>query len=390
MSGTRVHLGFLPLVDAAPLIIASELGFDQDMGVDIALQKMPNWSALRETLALGEVDAAHMLAPVPIAAALGLGAVSFEFEVLSVLNLNGNVIGVSQELAAKMPAERSFTDALAVGQDLMTASEGRLRIGVPFAFSMHRELTEYWLARVPGFGMDKISFQTIPPILVPEAMAAGEIDAFCVGEPWASRSVERAGTELILPTSAIWQAAPEKVLAVRKGWAEDHAPIASAILQAVIMASRYIALAENMDTVSEILSRRHYLNISSRVIDRILTGNLMVNAALDVKRAPGFLEFYDRAATFPWRSSAKWIGYQLAKRNGLEPNVSMQKAGAVFRSDLYREFLKDTAIDMPSASEKVEGSLTEKTGVGSARGTILLGPDRFFDGSVFDPDIEYK
>lgn len=222
MNATSLTLGFVPLVDAAPLLVAQALGFAGEEGLDLTLVPAPSWSSLRDMLSSGQVVAAQMLAPVPIATAMGLGGAATQLEALMVLNLNGNTVGVSRDLAARMRAGGfafDFADARAAGLALLGAGPG-LRVGVPFAFSMHRELIHYWLGSLGLPLPTGLEICTVPPPRMAEALAAGEIDAFCVGEPRGSVAVETGAGELILPGSAIWAAAPEKVLAARAGWAE--------------------------------------------------------------------------------------------------------------------------------------------------------------------------
>jgi two-component system, oxyanion-binding sensor len=181
-----LRLGFVPLVDAAPLILAEAMGFAEEEGLRLELETAPSWSALRDRLAQGAVVAAHMLAPVPVALALGLGGPA-RFEALSVLNLNGNVVGVSAALADRMPAhDLSLVDARAAGMAVLDAAGPVLRIGVPFAFSMHAELVRYWLEGLGRPMPPGLEIVTVPPPLMPDALAAGEIDAFAVGEPRGS------------------------------------------------------------------------------------------------------------------------------------------------------------------------------------------------------------
>lgn len=218
MSLVPLRLGHLPLVDAAPLIIADALGFARAEGLALELRPAPSWSALRDMLALGAVDAAQMLAPVPVAAALGLGASQARFDALQLLNANGNVIGVSAALAKRMTTAGygfDFADARGAGAALLAALGQELRIGVPFPFSMHSELVQYWLENL-GLPLPVTpEIRTVPPPLMADALAAGEIDAFAVGEPWGSQAVARGVGELLLPGAAIWAFAPEKVLATR-------------------------------------------------------------------------------------------------------------------------------------------------------------------------------
>ena len=200
-----LRLGYVPLLDAAPVIIAEALGFAEEEGLTLDLHTAPSWAALRDMLAVGQVDAAQMLAPVPVAMALGLGRGPVRFEALCVLNLNGNVIGISNALAAMMASAGysfDFGDAAAAGRALLAAAPN-LRIGVPYTFSMHRELLQYWLA-ASGASAAQLDIRTVPPPRMAEALQAGEIDLFCVGEPWGSVAVENGSGTLLLPTSALW------------------------------------------------------------------------------------------------------------------------------------------------------------------------------------------
>ncbi|MCU0827755.1 MAG: ABC transporter substrate-binding protein [Tabrizicola sp.] len=382
-----LRVGFLPLVDAAPLVLAEAMGFDREEGLALDLVGAPSWSALRDMLAHGEVTAAHMLAPVPIAQALGLGGPG-RFEVLSVLNLNGNVIGVSTALAQRMSDhDFGFHDARAAGFALVRAAGPELRIGVPFAFSLHRELVQYWLERL---GVDlpvHLKIVTVPPPLMPDALAADEVDAFCVGEPRGSVAVDRGAGVLLLPTCAIWASAPEKVLAVRAGWAEAEPELAGRLIRAVWRAGRWLGQSGNLSVASEILAAQGRLAVPAEIIERSLTGRICISPDGTERHVPGFIQFHDGAAAFPWRSQAAWIGVRLAERHGLDPAMASQRAASVFRSDLYRLHLTPAGADLPAASAKLEGSLAVPTPVASSRGKLILSPDRFYDAQVFDPAL---
>ncbi|MGP3698533.1 ABC transporter substrate-binding protein [Rhodobacter sp. NSM] len=387
MKLSTITAGFIPLLDAAPLIVARELGFAEEEGLDLRLEDAPSWSALRDRLVFGQIEAAHMLAPVPVAMALGLGGVSLGVDALQVLSVGGSVIGVSPVLATRMREtghDFDFADAVAAGQALARATEGRLRIGVPFPFSMHTELLWYWLDSVGMPRLSALDIRTVPPPLMAEAMAAGEIDAFCVGEPWGSIAVETGAGELLLPTSAIWSFAPEKVLAVRHDWAEADADLTGRLMRAVWRAGRWLGEPANIGTASEIVARPGRVDVAPEVLERAMRRRLVISPRGDERDAPQFQEFFAGSATFPWRSQSAWIGTRLALRHGLDPAEAARRARAVFRSDLYRRHLGPALADMPGFSEKVEGGLAGHFSPETGR-TILL-PNRFFDGAIFDPD----
>ncbi|MEO1459550.1 MAG: CmpA/NrtA family ABC transporter substrate-binding protein [Pseudomonadota bacterium] len=194
MSLDTLDIGFIPLVDCAPIVIAREIGFAGEEGLEIVPSREPSWSALRDKLALGRLHAAHMLSPVPVAMSMGLGGLPTPIDALMVLSVNGNVVGISRELAERMRDQGVSNDimaASAIGRCLIAAAPRPLKVGVPFPFSMHAELLYYWLGALGLQAPQQLTVRTVPPPLMADAMAAGEIDAFCVGEPWGSVAVER-------------------------------------------------------------------------------------------------------------------------------------------------------------------------------------------------------
>ena len=343
---TKLSLGYIPLTDAAPLIAAHEIGFAAEEGLSLTLRPAPSWSALRDMLRAGQVAAAHMLSPVPVAAALGLGGTGAPLSAVSVLSVNGNVIGVSAALATRMQAAGCgfpFSDAAAAGRAVFDAATGPLRLGVPFPFSMHMELITYWLA-----ALGRISIRTVPPPLMGAALRDGKIDAFCVGEPWGSAAVESGLGTLILPGSAIWALAPEKVLAMHTPWAEDNPDTAARLIRALWRAGRWLAKPGSRTLAAELLSRPGYLNLAPEIIDRALNGRLVISAGGAERQVPGFLEFHGDAAALPRPAHAEWIGARLAARYGLDAAQAARRARTVFRSDIFRTALEGTSAILPA------------------------------------------
>ncbi|MGR3745015.1 MAG: ABC transporter substrate-binding protein [Pseudooceanicola nanhaiensis] len=382
-----LSVGFVPLVDAAPLIVAHEMGFAGEEGLALDLVKAPSWSSLRDMLAFGRVDAAHMLSPVPVAMALGIGGVASPISALMVLSMNGTVIGVSTALDQRLRAAGhgfAFDNAQDAGAALVQVADRRLTIGVPFPFSMHAELLFFWLSAVGLPAPQGVDIRTVPPPLMADALAAGEIDAFCVGEPWGSKTVENGSGSLLLPGRAIWTAAPEKVLAVRTDWAEAERDLTGRLMRAVWRAARWLAEPGAGVTAAEVLSRAPYLDLASDIIDRALTGRMVISARGEVRVTPGFMEFHGGVANFPWKSQAAWIASQMAGRLGLEREAAVATARDVFRTDLYRAHLRDTGAQLPAASEKTEGGIAPETPAASESRQLILGENRFFDGRIFD------
>lgn len=380
----RIDCGFIPLIDAAPLIVAVEIGFAAEEGIEIVLHREMSWASLRDRLIWGRYHAAHMLAPVIVAQSAGLGAGEEPFDALMLLSVNGEVIGVRPDLAAAMRAETlPFGDAAATGRALIAAAGPRLRVGVPFHLSMHAELVAYWMEALGAGSL--IELATVPPPRMAAAMAAGEVDAFCVGEPWGSVAVETGAAELILAGPSIWRFAPEKALAMPRRRVEADPATAAALMRAVWRAAQWAADPANAGTLAELLSRREYLDLPSEILERPLAGRLVVNARGGERRAERCVEFFAGAANFPWRSQGLWIADAIARRTGADRRRLRAAARASFRTDLFRDVLGPIGADLPGASEKLEGSLANRAAVASTKGKLLLGPDSFFDGRVFDP-----
>ena len=378
----RVDIGYVPLVDAAPVLIAHEMGFDRDEGLDVLPLPQPSWAALRDLLMLGHLDAAHMLAPLPVALRLGLGGAEAAIDVLVVLSLNGDTVVAGHAAAARMRAAGWEGFGGGAGETAaalaVAGAEGASpRFGVPFPISTHTLLLAYLNERT---GLPPPMLVSVPPSRMVEALETGAVDAFCVGEPWGSAAVEAGAGEIVLPGRDIWQAAPEKVLAVRAG---SDAGLAAALIRAAARAGRWLADPANLGLAGEILADRAP-GLPPDIADRALAGRLVPQPGGAVVHVPGFVRLGGQAMHFPWRSQGAWIGDRLARAHRGDPTDWARTGASVFRSDLHRAALAGTGFDLPGASAKVEGALDRAEPVASAGGRLTLGPDRFFDGAVFD------
>lgn len=387
MNGAQVRCGYLPLVDCAPLVIAKELSFAAQEGLDLCLLKQPSWSSLRDMLAFGQIEFAHILSPMPIAMSLELGSIGSRIDALMVLSINGTVIGVSEDLDQAMQVNgwrNAFDDPETTLRALFGATSKKLRIGVPFPFSMHRILLDMWLSQSPDYSPDRIEIVTIPPPQMADAVKDGTLDMFCVGEPWGSVAVQQSNATLVLPGSSIWEFAPEKVLGARHSWAEDNRDICHAMIRATYKANIWLGEPKNAPLAVEILARSQHLDLPDHMIEPALSHQISMRQGHTSIRSANFIEFHKGAANFPWRSQAAVIGDALARWHVLEPGKTRDTARACFRTDLFRDALSPIGADLPGASEKAEGALKVPTAVASTKGEMILGPDRFFNGAVFD------
>lgn len=382
----RLRLGYVPLTDAAPMIVAHELGFASEEGLALDLHRISAWAQSRDLLGAGVIDAAHMLAPLPIAQAVGLGPDLPAMDLVMFLSQGGEAIAIGTDLAARMRAAGhgfDFADARRAGEVLRDVAGPALRVGVPFRFSTQSELVFHWL-EASGFA-GEVEVVTVPPPMMAEAMAAGEIDACCVGEPWASFAVERDVGALLLPGTAIWAAPPEKGLVLRRAFTEDRAELTGRLMRALWRAGQWLDETDNRGTAAEILSRKDYLNLPSELTERGLVGRLMVTPSGEMRDCPDFISFNRGAATFPWKSLAALFAERIIRRHGLDPEPAMRAAMGCYRTDLYRQHLRPAGAPLPGASMRVEGMIDSPRRVAAERGQMILGADAFFDGRVYEP-----
>ena len=389
---TSLRIAFLPLDDAAVLAVARERGFAEDEGLALDLVRTTSWATLRDRLVFGQVQAAHMLAPLAIAVTLGLSQQPAALAAPYKLNVNGNMLVMACDFAAALepdPVGR-LSDPLGTAHDFAAAIglwKRKPVIGVVHRFSSHAIMLRYWLASA-GVDPDRdVVMRVLPPSLTVEAMRAGEIDGFIAGEPWGSAAVDAGLAEVVAIGERIWQRGVEKVLAFREEWLDDHSDTVDALLRALARAAMWCDDPANHADLAQLLSQARYVDQPADLIVRALSGQIVARADEAPIANPDFMLFAREATPFPWRSQALWIYSQLVRWGMVEHSAAQAaKAGGVFRPDIFRRALEHSDVAMPGASMKLEGAVNLPLPVGSRRGELTLGPDRFFDGRVFDPD----
>lgn len=390
---TTFRIGFLPLVDAALPILAHEQGFAAAEGVKIELVRDMTWATVLDRLLYGHTDAAHLVAPLAIATTLGRGRPAVPLAVPFVLGLNGNAVTLSTALAAACGLGDELGDPHKLGASLKEvaaarlAAGKRLRFGVVHRYSSHNYMLRYWLAGVgirPDVDVEVVV--TSPPFAA-DALAAGEVDGICVGEPWNSIAVELGVGRIALVTAQIWRRGVEKVLATRRETSEQRSEELAALLRALHAAAARFVEPDTAAENAAILARSEYCNAPVDVIMRAITDQIRVVPGAEPLHLPDFMFQYREAANFPWRSQAAWL-YSQMTRWDRTPFSAVESAAAqdVFRPDIYRAALAEAGATLPGASSKLEGAVTDALGVGAAQGRLVLGSDTFFDGRSFDPD----
>lgn len=391
-----IRAGFIPLLDAAILILARIKGFAEEEGIDLVLVQESSWANIRDRVALGHFDVAHMLAPMPIAASLGLTPFGGAVITPMCLGLGGNAITVSNAVwygmsmagADNSGDPRIMGDALrAVVEDRKRKGLARLTFAVVHPFSSHNYYLRYWLAACGIDPRTDVTLTVVPPPYMADALAGGHIDGYCVGEPWNSASVVAGVGHIVTTTSAIWKSSPEKVLGARADWAEKNPEALAALLRAMHRASLWCDSPKNAPELVELLSSSRYLDVAPSAMLAGVTGRIALGDG-QPQPVPDFRYFAKRAATFPWISHGLWFFSQMVRWGQIDLTpATLEVARRSIRPDLYRKALGPLGVALPNASAKIEGTLTMETPVATANGRLFLGPDGFFDGKVFDPDL---
>jgi NitT/TauT family transport system ATP-binding protein len=394
MATTDITAAFLPLTDSAIFVAARECGFAEEEGIALSLLRETSWANIRDRMAIGQFEAAHMLAPMPIAFALGLTPLALHVVVPMAMGLGGNAVTVSAALFGAMQQVAPFSppDPAAAGCALKAVVDRRkadgeppLQFGVVHAHSGHNFELRYWLAASGIVPDEDIEIVVVPPPFMPDALASGQIDGFCVGEPWNSVAVSTGAGRIATVKSAIWKSSPEKVLGVRADWAMRNGDVLSRLVRGLYRAAEWCGNPDNCGALSHILARPEYIGQPAALIARALEGTVVDSLPAGDKAR--FFEPFAHAATFPWQSHALWFYSQMVRWGQVKhTSAHAESARRCYRPDLYRAALQPLGVPIPAANAKVEGALTETEPVGATSGALLLGPDGFFDGRIFDPD----
>ncbi|OLP45695.1 CmpA/NrtA family ABC transporter substrate-binding protein [Rhizobium oryziradicis] len=380
----EVTLGFMPFVDSAALIIASEKGFAADEGLRLRLVRETSWANIRDRVAVGQFDGAPMPAPLPLAANLGLYPVSPALLVAMTLNLAGGAVTVSQALFdmlkhAQPNLDPSSLDPIAAGQALKAvvryrqASLKPLRFAIGFDHSSQGYQLRYWLnacGLVVGRDVDLVA---LPSPLMADALSEGAIDGFCAAEPWNSLAVSK-GVGRILTTSAeIWRNGPDKVLGLSKKWAQDNDLALDALLRALHRSAQWCGNRDNIEELAGILAAPRHLGVEGHLMLPALTGEVTIAPGLSQKRE-GFLVLERKTGGFPRQSQALWFYSQMVRAGHVVHSAENRNTVVqTYRPDLYRRALKPIFAPMPATDDMRQAM-------------ALSGSDGFFDGAIFDPD----
>jgi NitT/TauT family transport system ATP-binding protein len=346
-----LRIGFIPLVDAAALIVAVDKGFAAAEGLDVALVREVSWSNVRDKLNIGLFDAAHLLAPVAIASSLGIGHVKVPIVAPFNLAVNGNAITVSPalhaDLMANLEGDRFDPMATALALSRVVAKRRKdgaepLTFGMTFPFSTHNYQLRFWMAAGGVDPDEDVRLVVLPPPYMVDSIANGHVDAFCVGAPWNSIAVDLGIGHILHFVSDILVRAAEKVLAVRQSWAEKHPETLAALLRACSRAADFIE--GNRAEAAHILAQPDHIGVDAEVIQRTLDGRLKISPDGTFRESSRYLLVGREGAARPEPVQAAWLYAQMV-RWGQTPlsAEALKTAMGVFRPDIYDAALGTTA-----------------------------------------------
>lgn len=386
---TKLTIGFIALTDCAPIVIAEEKGFFDKYGLDVHVVKEGGgWPGIQQKVISGEYDFSHALAGMPIAATLGINGNANLQAVLS-LDFNGNGITFGNKIIEEMKKygmdeKKRPLDSTSLKKyiDAKHAAEGGsykpLSFGMVHPVSTHNYELRYWMAS-SGIRPDTdATIKPFPPPTMPSNLIAGNIEGYCVGEPWNERIVlEKKGSTLVTNYD-IWNNNPEKVLQTRADFITKNPETTKAVMKAVIEAQMWLdASWEHRKEAAKILSKKMYVNAPVKVLEKSMTGTFQYLKGEKSEANPMFNVFANYYAAYPFYSHGMWFITQMYRWGQIDHAVDMKKViESVYRPDLFAEVATEVGYTLPPSPWKKDG--VDKYNM-------------FMDGKVYDPNqaVEY-
>jgi nitrate/nitrite transport system substrate-binding protein len=340
---TEVKIGFIPLTDCASIVMASVLGLDQKYGVKIIPSKESSWASVRDKVMSGENDFTHMLYGQAYGVHLGVGGAKKDMAVLMTLNQNGQAITLSKKLA-----DKGAVDGPSLAK-LMASDKREYTFAQTFPTGTHAMWLYYWLATHGINPISEAKVITVPPPQMVANMRVGNMDGYCVGEPWNHRAIIDGIGITAQTTQDIWKDHPEKVLATTGDFAKKNPNTCRAVTAAILEAGRWIdAGLQNKNKMAETIADKSYVNTSVDAINQRILGRYQ-NGMGKTWDDPNYMKFYnDGAVSFPYLSDGMWFLTQ-HKRWGLlkEHPDYLAVAKQINQIDIYKQAATATKTAVP-------------------------------------------
>jgi nitrate/nitrite transport system substrate-binding protein len=341
----EVRIGFIPLTDCSSVVMAAVQKFDEKYGIKIIPSKEASWAAVRDKLVNGELDAAHVLYGLVYGVHLGIGGPKKDMNILMTLNHNGQAITLANKLK-----ELGAVDGPSL-KKLIAAKPGEYTFAQTFPTGTHAMWLYYWLAAHDINPMKDVKVITVPPPQMVANMRVGNMDGYCVGEPWGNRAIMDKIGFTGVTTQDIWQDHPEKVLGTTAEFVEKNPNTARAMTAAIIDAGRWIdASKSNARTTAETVAQKSYVNTDMDVILERMLGRYS-NGLGKTWDDPNYMKFYnDGAVTFPYLSDGMWFLTQHRRWGLLTSDVDyLAVAKQINRIDIYKQAATAAGAQLPKS-----------------------------------------
>lgn len=357
-----VRLGFIPLTDCSPIVMAKELGLFKKYGVEVVVTKESSWANVRDKILTGELDGAHCLYSMPFSVYTGVGGkAGSEMKIAMMLNVNGQAITLSKDFCGKVGFKQMNKVTPVVAAKLKAEKE------VTFAMTFPGGTHDLWLRNwmsLAGLNQKAVKIITIPPPQMVANMKVGNMDGFCVGEPWGGVAVKQGVGFTQVASQDIWKDHPEKALVVNKDFSAKRKADLVKVMKAVMEACKWLDVPANRKKAAAIIGKAPYVNAPADVIEARLMGdyNLGCNLGVEVYDNDYMLFHKGGMVNFPRKSHAIWAMAQFVRFGYLKeaPNYAAI-ADKLILDDLYKEVAASMKIKVPNDDMKPFALTIDKT-----------------------------
>ncbi len=339
----ELKVGFIPLTDCASVVMASVLEFDKKYGISIVPSKEASWASVRDKLVNGELDAAHVLYGLVYGVHNGIGGARKDMAILMNLNHNGQAITLSRKLYEKGVKDGTSLKAL------IARDKREYAFAQTFPTGTHAMWLYYWLAASGIHPFNDVKAIVVPPPQMVANMRVGNMDGFCVGEPWNNRAIVDGIGFTAITTQEIWKDHPEKTLGTTAEFVHKHPNSARALAAAVLEAGRWIdASLSNRQKTATTIAEKSYVNTDREVILARMLGRYDNGIGRTWDDANCMKFFNDGYVSFPYLSDAMWFMSQHRRWGLLKEDIDyLAAAKAVNRIDVYREAAAAAKVSLP-------------------------------------------
>ncbi len=357
-----VKLGFIPLTDCSPLVMAKELGLFKKYGVEVVLTKETSWANVRDKILTGELDGAHCLYSMPFSVYTGVGGKEGSLmKIAMMLNVNGQAITLSKDFCGKVGFKQMNKVTPVVSAKLKAEKE------VTFAMTFPGGTHDLWLRNwmsLAGLNQKAVKIITIPPPQMVANMKVGNMDGYCVGEPWGGVAAKQGIGFTQIATQDIWKDHPEKALVINNEFSTKHKADLVKVMKAVMEACKWLDSPANRKKAAAIIGKAPYVNAPAEVIENRLMGNYDLGCSLGTEIYDNDYMLFHKggAVNFPRKSHGIWAMAQFVRFGYLkeEPNYKAI-AEKIVMDDLYKEVAASMKIKVPADDMKPFSLTMDKT-----------------------------